>query len=242
MRTAAALVIGNEILSGKTQDANTFALAKWLRKMGIKLSRTVSILDDVETIASEVRSLSATHDYLFTSGGVGPTHDDVTMEGVAAAFGVKVVSDPGLETMITNHYGERLREGHLRMAIVPEGSKQIASAEVWWPVTVMNNVFVLPGVPEIFRLKLTVVEQLVQADVPFLSRAVFTKMDEGTLKPLLDAIVEAYPDVDVGSYPSWTAPDYKTKLTFDGRDAAQLEAAVQRFVATLPAGEPQRVE
>jgi molybdenum cofactor synthesis domain-containing protein len=242
VRTAAALVIGNEILSGKTQDANTFALAKWLRKMGIKLSRTVSILDDIETIASEVRSLSATHDYLFTSGGVGPTHDDVTMEGVAAAFGVKVVSDPGLETMITKHYGERLREGHLRMAIVPEGSKQIASAEVWWPVTVMNNVFVLPGVPEIFRLKLTVVEQLVHADVPFLSRAVFTKMDEGTLKPLLDAIVEAYPDVDVGSYPSWTAPDYKTKLTFDGRDAARLEAAVQRFVATLPEGEPQRVE
>ncbi len=242
VRTAAMLVIGNEILSGKIQDANTVALAQSLRRLGVALRRQVCVLDDVETIATEVRALAASHDFVFTSGGVGPTHDDVTIEGVARAFGVAVVEDEALAAMIRAHYGERLLEGHLRMALVPSGSTQETSEDIVWPLTKLANVLVLPGVPEIFKLKLRIAERLLGADRPFVSRAVYTRMDEGTLKPLLDAVVAAHPEVDVGSYPTWTDPSYKTKLTFDGLDPELVGRATDAFIGTLPAGEPQRVE
>jgi len=241
-RTAAALVIGNELLSGKVQDANVLALALMLRRLGISLRRVVMVEDVVSVIAAEVSALAAAHDVLFTSGGVGPTHDDVTMDAVAAAFDVPVVVDAEMERMLRAHYGERVNEGHLRMARVPAGAVQRSSAEVRWPVTVVRNVWVLPGIPEIFRMKLPIIEAALGADVPYVSRAVFTNMDEGTLKPLLDAVVAAHPDVDVGSYPTWSDASYRTKLTFDGRDRAKIDEALGAFLRTLPAGEPQRVE
>ena len=241
-RTAAALVIGNELLSGKVQDANVLALAAMLRRLGVSLRRVVMVEDVVAVIAKEVESLAAEHDIVFTSGGVGPTHDDVTMDAIAEAFGVPVVVDADMERMLRAHYGERVNEGHLRMARVPSGAAQHSSAEVRWPVTLMRNVWVLPGIPEIFRLKLPIIEAALGVDAPYVSRAVYTNMDEGTLKPILDAVVAAHPAVDVGSYPTWSDPSYRTKLTFDGKDRTAIDAAVGAFVASLPHGEPQRVE
>ena len=121
-RTAAALVIGNELLSGKVDEANLPVLARALRGLGVLLRRVVMVQDDARTIAREVQVLSAAHDWLFTSGGVGPTHDDVTIEAVAAAFGVAVVPSPQMEAMLREHYGARCTDGHLRMALVPEGA------------------------------------------------------------------------------------------------------------------------
>jgi molybdenum cofactor synthesis domain-containing protein len=241
-RTAAALIIGNEILSGKVQDANLLALAVLLRRLGVQLRRVVMVLDEIDTIAEEVRALSASHDFVFTSGGVGPTHDDVTMEGIAAAFGVKAVVHPEMERMLRDHYGDKVKEGHLRMALVPDGATLEISDEVRWPLTLIKNVFILPGVPEIFRMKLAIAEKVVGKDSPFLSRAVYTNMDEGTLKPLLDAIVRDHTEVDVGSYPTWSDPSYRTKLTFDGKSREHVDAAVDAFVKSLPPGEPQRVD
>src|SRR4051812_18319742 len=123
MRTAAALIIGNELLSGKTAEANLHVLARELRALGVLLRRVVMVLDDVEVIAREVTELSASHDVVFTSGGVGPTHDDVTMESVARAFDVGVVISPVLERLICGYYGERCTEGHLLMARVPDGAR-----------------------------------------------------------------------------------------------------------------------
>jgi len=240
--TAAALVVGNELLSGKVQDENVFALAKTLRVLGVKLARVVMILDDVEVIASEVRELARQHDVVFTSGGVGPTHDDVTIEGVARAFGLPVVRNERMEGMLRAHYRERCTEGHLRMALVPEGAELATNDEVTWPAVIVRNVWMLPGIPEIFRKKLTLLRERLRGGVPFVSRAVYTKMDEGDLKPLLDRIVATHPKVEVGSYPKWSDPSYRTKLTFDGLDAPAVESAVRAFVDLLPAGEPQRVE
>jgi len=240
--SAAALVIGNELLSGKVEEANVHVLARTLRGLGVELRRVVMILDDVDVIAREVAELSASHDWLFTSGGVGPTHDDVTVEGVAKAFGVGVVEDPVLATMLREHYQERCTEGHLRMALVPEGASLEASEEIRWPTIRLRNVWLLPGVPEIFRMKLPVVMGHIGTGASFVSRAVFTKMDEGDLRPLLDDVVARFPDVGVGSYPKWQDPTYRTKLTFDGRDVARVDAARDAFVALLPAGEPQRME
>jgi molybdopterin-biosynthesis enzyme MoeA-like protein len=242
MRTAAALVIGNEILSGKVEEANVGVLARTLRGLGVPLERVVVVPDVVEQIVSEIRTLSAAHTWLFTSGGVGPTHDDVTIEAAALAFERKVVSDPKLESMLRGHYKERCTPGHLRMALIPEGASLEVTSEVRWPTVRIENTWLLPGIPEVFRMKLPVVVAHLGVDTPFLSHAVYTRMDEGDLRPLLDRVVADFMDVDVGSYPKWMDPAYKTKLTFDGRDATRVRAALDAFVALLPDGEPVSVD
>jgi molybdenum cofactor synthesis domain-containing protein len=241
-KTAAVLLIGNELLSGKVQDENLLVLAKTLGQLGIRLRRVVTIPDEIETIAAEVKGLAAAHTVVFTSGGVGPTHDDLTVEGVARAFGVPVVESPQMAAMLRAHYRERCNDAHLRMALVPQGAELTSNAEVAWPTIVMQNVWLLPGIPEVFRLKLAHVRERLGGGRPFVSRAVFTKLDEGELKPLLDAVVAAHPDVEVGSYPKWSDPSYRTKLTFDGQEAAFVERAVAAFLKLLPEGEPQRVD
>ncbi len=234
-QTARAVVIGNELLSGKIADKNLALLARTLRRLGVRLERAVFVPDDLETIAREVREAAAAATWVFTSGGVGPTHDDVTIAGVAAAFEVPVVVSEPLEALIRGAYGDRLKEGHLFMARVPEGSRLVRSDTIPWPAVVMRNVFVLPGVPEIFELKLQLVEATVEPGRPFVSLAVLTSLDEGNLKPFLDRVVEEFPAVDVGSYPRWTDPVAKTKLTFDGLDRAVCERARAALVAALPA-------
>lgn len=241
-------MIGNELLSGKVEDANVVVLAKTLRALGIELKRVVMVLDDIDVIAREVKALAEAHDWLFTSGGVGPTHDDVTVRAVATAYGVDVVEDPTLAAMLREHYQERCTSGHLQMALVPRGASLEAHETIRWPTIRVANTWLLPGVPEIFRMKLAVVVDRLAGGIGFVSRAVFTRMDEGDLKPLLDDVVARFPDVGVGSYPKWHEPSeretasYRTKLTFDGRDAVRVEAALGAFVALLPAGEPQRIE
>jgi molybdopterin-biosynthesis enzyme MoeA-like protein len=248
--SAAMIVIGNEILSGKVEEANVVVLARCLWSLGILLRRVVIVNDEVEPIAREVRELSGVHDWLFTSGGVGPTHDDVTVEGVAKAFGVRVVSSPDMEAMLRAHYQERCTEGHLRMALIPEGASLEATDEITWPTIRFGNTWLLPGIPEVFRMKVTVVQAVLlrmareqrTTRAPLVSHAVYTRMDEGVLKPLLDRVVAQFPEVMVGSYPKWLDATYRTKLTFDGRDAARVVAARDAFVGLLPPGEPQRVE
>lgn len=241
-KTAAALVIGNELLSGKVEEQNLAVLARALRGAGIALVRVVMVTDDVDLIANEIRALSSTYDWLITSGGVGPTHDDVTIEAAAKAFGVGVTTSPEVEAMIRAYYKERCTDGHLRMALMPEGATLETSPEIRWPTIRIQNTWLMPGVPEVFRMKIPVVLSRLGQGVAFVSTAVYTKMDEGVLKPLLDRTVAEFPDVDVGSYPKWADPTYKTKLTFDGRDVARVHAARDAFIATLPEGEPQRVE
>lgn len=240
--TAAALAIGNELLNGKVQESNLHPLATTLRALGIRLNRTHTIGDDLELIAREVRELSASHDVLFTSGGIGPTHDDVTIAGVAAAFGVAVEHHPELTTMLERTYGDRLTPEHLAMARVPAGARLLGTADIRWPTVVMNNVWILPGVPEIFRMKLAVVRAHLRGAEEFFGRAVFTLLEEAELKPLLDRVVEAHPEVEVGSYPKWFDPTYRTKVTFDGRQADAVQRALEALLALLPEGEPQRLE
>jgi molybdenum cofactor synthesis domain-containing protein len=241
-KTAAVLIIGNELLTGKVEDANLAALARVLRRLGVALQRVVMVPDDIDTIAGEVRALSRAYDWLFTSGGVGPTHDDVTIEAVAKAFGVEVVLSAPMEAMLRAHYKERTTEGHLRMALIPKGAALETTEEVRWPTVRIENTWVMPGIPEVFRMKLPVIEAKLGQGRAFVSHAVYTNMDEGDLKPLLDQVVRAFPDVDVGSYPKWLGASYRTKLTFDGRDAERVAAARDAFLRTLPAGEPLKVE
>jgi len=241
-RNAAYLLIGNELLSGKIEEKNFAELARTLRGIGIDLARAVVVPDDIDVIANEVRELSDQFDVVFTSGGIGPTHDDITIEAVAKAFGVEAHVDPEMLGMLKSAYGERYTEAHARMALVPDGAELKVSAEVPWPTILMKNVWCLPGVPEVFRMKLMVVRAHMRGAREFHTMSVYTKMDEGHLAPLLDRIVLDHPEVDVGSYPKFMDPTYKTKLTFDAPSENEAKASVDQFLSLLPEGEPQRVE
>jgi molybdopterin-biosynthesis enzyme MoeA-like protein len=240
--SAAALIVGNEILNGKVAEANLVELARTLRPLGVRLARASLLPDELPLLAREIRALSSDYPLLFTSGGVGPTHDDVTIEAVARAFDTRVVEDPRLADLIRSAYGDRCTSDHLRMALVPEGATLAPSIVGAWPTPVFRNVWMLPGVPEVFREKLDTVRAWVRGPAPFVSRAVYTRLEEARLKSLIDAVVEAHPDVEVGSYPRWFEPTYKTKVTFDARDAEAVERGARAFVASLPEDALVRVE
>lgn len=234
MRSAAALIIGNELLSGKIADANVVVLARALRSAGVVFRRVVMVLDEIDTIAAEVLALSGSHDVVFTSGGVGPTHDDVTIDAVAAAFGVPVESSSLMEGLLREYYGERLLPDHLLMARMPSGARLVSSPSMPWPAVVMKNVWVLPGVPEIFQSKIPLILSDLGTDKPFVSFSVLTTLDEGAIKPMLDSVVSAFPHIQIGSYPRFGGVEYRTKLTFDGLDPSAAKAAADAFAASLP--------
>jgi molybdopterin-biosynthesis enzyme MoeA-like protein len=221
--SAAALLIGDELLSGKVRDRNLHALAMTLRSLGIELRRVSVVRDDVDAIAQEVAELSRSHD-------------------VARAFGVSTTVDPLTRRKLQEAYGTRCEDVQLRMATVPEGATLAVPAEGDWPTVVMRNVWILPGVPEIFRTKLDCVRQQLRGPAPFFSRAVLTRLEEPELVPLLERTVARYTAVSIGSYPNWSGTRYRTKVTFDAHDPASVEAALDAFVALLPAGEPVAVE
>jgi molybdenum cofactor synthesis domain-containing protein len=231
--TAAIVVIGDEILSGKFSDENATWLIGELRGLGVALRRIEVIPDLVDEISDAVASAAARHDHVFTSGGVGPTHDDVTIEGVARAFGVGVIRHPILEELLRRHYGELLEPRNLRMAQVPDGAELIP-ADPSWPVTSMRNVYILPGVPAIFRRKFDSIRERFRAR-PFHARRVYCMADEGALAGDLDAIVATYPDVAVGSYPRFDATDYRVIVTLEGLEPARVDRATDELGARLGA-------
>ncbi len=233
--TAAILIIGDEILSGKVDEQNARFLTGELRELGISLRRVEVIPDAVDEIAPSIRTLCGRFDYLFTSGGVGPTHDDVTMAGVAAAFGMRVIRRAELEPLVRTWLGADFTDRDLRMADVPEGARLLhGDPEVpgRWPVVAVNNVFILPGVPSIFRRKFELLRPSLRA-APFHSRVIWVKDPEGMIAGALDAVVDMYADVAVGSYPQLDAADHKVKVTLDGRDSARVDAAQMRLCRLL---------
>ncbi|HEX6277796.1 MAG TPA: molybdopterin-binding protein [Polyangiaceae bacterium] len=242
VETAAVALVGNELLSGKVAEANLVELARTLRALGIRLERALVLPDELDVLSREIAALSAAYGVVFTSGGVGPTHDDVTVEAVARAFGTEPTLDPTFAALLRSVYGERCTPDHLRMALVPRGSELAESPDGAWPVPVMKNVWMLPGVPEVFREKLATVRTWLRGPAPFVSRAVYTLLEEARLKPLIDGVVSRHAGVEVGSYPRWFEPSYKTKITFDARDGELVEAATRDFAESLPPGVLVRVE
>ncbi|MDP3276993.1 MAG: competence/damage-inducible protein A [Deltaproteobacteria bacterium] len=240
-RTAAALIIGDEILTGKIQDTNSFHLAQTLRTLAISLRHVQVVPDDPEAIRGLVSSLRGSHDFVFTSGGVGPTHDDVTIASIAQSLGRQIVRDPVLEANIRAHYGPRCTDDHLRMAAVVEGTTLHFGSDrtVRWPLMVLGNILILPGVPQLFRQSLDLVAALLRDCArPFVCESVFCNGDEPSLRPYIDRIVADFPDLSLGSYPRYFDADYTVKITFDGNDPAQIRRARDAFVHSLP---PERL-
>jgi molybdenum cofactor synthesis domain-containing protein len=231
--TAGIILIGDEILSGKVIDENARFLIEELRELGVGLRRIVVIPDVLSEISETVRWFSERYEHVFTSGGVGPTHDDLTMEGVARAFGGRVVRHPELERLLRDYYGARLEERNLRMADVPEGAHFVHGDHPTWPVIAMNNVYILPGVPEIFRRKFKSIREKFRIS-PFFLRSIFISDEEGHIAHELDRIVAQY-KVQVGSYPKFDSPEYKVKITIESKDQPEVEAACADLTRALGA-------
>jgi molybdenum cofactor synthesis domain-containing protein len=237
---AGIILIGNEILSGKITDANAAYLCRELRALGVEVRRIGVVPDEVDLIAAEVAAFSRDFDVVFTSGGVGPTHDDVTIEGVARAMEVPVVRHPALVGMLERYYQSSLNEAHLKMAEVPEGAELLSGETVRFPTILMRNVYVLPGVPEIFRQKFEALRERFR-DQPFHLRQVFVGIGEGALAEHLNAVLHEYPSLMLGSYPEFSNPEYRVKVTLESRDRDYLERALGALLARLPGGAVVRV-
>ena len=240
-RTAGIVVIGNEILSGKVADTNSPYLAGELRALGVELRRITTIPDELDVIAATVREFHETYDVVFTSGGVGPTHDDVTIEGVARGLGRAVVRHPELEEGLRKYLKGQLNEAHLKMADVPEGTELLHDPSLGFPTIKVENLYVLPGIPEILRKKFEVLRERFAA-APYFLRVIYTRQGESSIAASLNQALVEFPDLLLGSYPKIGDPDYMVKLTVESKSLDYVERAFERLIALLPPGSVVRTE
>jgi molybdenum cofactor synthesis domain-containing protein len=240
--TACVLIIGNEILSGRTQDANLAFLARGLTGIGIRLREARVIPDDIGTIVSTVNEVRAAFDYVFTTGGIGPTHDDITAQSIADAFGVVLIVHPEAKRLLETHYPSgHLNEARLRMAMVPEGAVLLPNPISRAPGFQIGNVFVLPGVPSIMQGIFEQLRHRLVGGTKMLSRSISCHLAEGTLAKDLGALQLRYPDLEIGSYPYFRRGDFGVTLVLRGTEKVRLAAAVGELNALIRAlgGDPQ---
>jgi molybdenum cofactor synthesis domain-containing protein len=237
---AAIVAVGNELLSGKVTDANVPFLIRELRELGLPLLEARWIPDDVETIAATFRDLAARFEVVFSSGGVGPTHDDVTFEGLARAFGVPLARHPDLAREIQAFYGERTNESLLHMADLPDGATLVYEKNLVIPVVLVRNVYVFPGVPKFFQAKFNAIRERFRR-APFHLRRLYTSLDEGEIA---DALREAETrfGIAIGSYPRYDDADHAVLVTLESKERARVEDALAFLLARFPQSGIVRVE
>lgn len=242
MTTVAALIIGDEILSGKVRDANTQSIIDLMCDLGVELRRIITIGDEEEEIAAEVLFCSERFDAVITSGGVGPTHDDRTVAAVARAFGVGIERSPDLERMIRTWWGDRFTEGALRMADVPVGSTLLYSSDGNMPLVVCRNVYLLPGIPRLFHAKIGALRQVLRGE-RHASANLYLSSDESAVAHTLSAVDAAFPEVKIGSYPLHDASvDHQVWITVEAATTDAVGKAVDRLLELLPKDEVVRVD
>jgi molybdenum cofactor synthesis domain-containing protein len=219
--TAALVVIGDEILSGRTQDKNVSQVALWLNQHGIRLTEVRIIPDDIARIVGAVNELRAGHDYLFTTGGIGPTHDDITVDAMAEAFGVPVVVHPEARKILENYYRDRpggLTEARLRMARAPEGAELLPNPSSGAPGVKMGNVYILAGVPGIAASMLEALTGKLEGGLPIVSVTVGARAPESDVADLLRETEAANPGVAIGSYPFFKEGRYGANFVIRSED------------------------
>ncbi|NWT75409.1 FLAD1 synthase, partial [Prunella himalayana] len=243
--TAGIIIIGDEILKGYTQDTNSFFMCRRLRALGVSVARISVVPDDVEAIASEVGAFAARFTYVLTSGGIGPTHDDVTFEAVAKAFGEKVVLHPELVALVHKFFGKtEVQCPEMKLARVPESSRlnygtdRHTGSAFKYPLVSVRNVYIFPGIPALMERALDGLTHLFHSkQTHFHSRTLFVAADELLITPVLDRADAAFRGrVSLGSYPDWTSNYYRVKLTLDSESEQDLEEAYSFLMKELPAG------
>ncbi|MEM7123839.1 MAG: competence/damage-inducible protein A [Pseudomonadota bacterium] len=226
--TAAVLIIGNEILSGRTQDANLAYLGQNLNEIGIQLKEARVVSDDEAEIVDAVNALRARYDYVFTTGGIGPTHDDITADSVAKAFGVGIDYHPEVYEVLKENFESRgmaVNEARMRMARIPDGAKLIDNTVSLAPGFEIENVFVLAGVPSIARAMFEGAKNRLRGGATVLSRSIRVHTGEGTVAADLAEAQTVFPDVDMGSYPWSENGKFGTSLVLRSTDKERLDLA-----------------
>ncbi|MGR3272866.1 competence/damage-inducible protein A [Thalassococcus profundi] len=230
--TAAMLVIGDEILSGRTRDANMHFLAGELTKHGVDLREVRIVSDDRDAIIAAVNDLRAAHDYVVTSGGIGPTHDDITADCIAAAFGVGIDVRDDARDLLQAHYdrqGSELNAARLRMARIPEGATLIDNPVSVAPGFIIGNVHVMAGVPSVFQAMVASVLPTFVGGAPLLSQTLRIDRGEGDIAGPLAELAADYPDLSIGSYPFQKNGAFGANIVIRGTDGAQIDAAMSRL-------------
>jgi FAD synthetase len=239
--TAGIIVIGNEVLSGKVTDTNSPYLCRELRSLGVDVERILTIPDVIDVIAEEVRKMSAAYDFLFTSGGIGPTHDDLTMEGVARAFGLELVLSSSIAGRIERAQGRAPNESQLKMAMIPAGASLVDSGDLWFPVVIVENVYVFPGVPELLMKKFSSIRERFRGE-PFLLKNVYVKRRESEIAAALNDLLLEFPELLLGSYPKIGQEAFHVLLTLESRDASYLGKALESLLSRLEPDAIHKVE
>jgi molybdenum cofactor synthesis domain-containing protein len=232
--TAAILVIGDEILSGRTQDTNTNYIAKFLGTLGIDMREARVVPDVQDEIVAALNALRARYTYVFTTGGIGPTHDDITFESVAAAFGVGVYYHPeAMAAMAARYKPGEFNEARKRMALIPQGAELVRNTVSTAPGVHIGNVFVMAGVPMIMRAMMDAIEPRLKRGAVVHAATVQTKVPEGRLAEGLGKIQKDHKDVAIGSYPFYREDGAGVQLVARGRDANEVETAAREIEAML---------
>ena len=235
-RTAAILVIGDEILSGRTRDANMYHLAKELNIIGIDLKQARFVADEMEAIASSAKELSSIYDYVFSSGGIGPTHDDITADAIASAFGLSIDIRNDAVEILKAYYdrqGLELNSARLRMARVPEGATLIDNAISSAPGFRIRNIYVMAGVPSIFCAMLESILPTLKGGLPMFSESIQINRGEGDIAAELGQTADAFPEVFMGSYPFQKDGKYGTNLVLRSRNKSLLKKARARLMELI---------
>ena len=240
-KTSGIVIIGNEVLSGKTQDINSHFFCAELRQLGVEVQKISTIPDEIEWIGAEVADFSKRFDWVFTSGGVGPTHDDVTIDGIAHGFGLKVVRHPDIEQRLRQRLGRDINEARLRMANVPEGAELLATEALFAPVVKIHNVFIFPGIPKLLQDRFHSIKERFR-ETPYFLKNVFVRQGEGVIASFMNDLLNRYPKLLLGSYPVLDASDYKVKVTLESKDSNYLNQALESFLASLPDGAVHHVQ
>jgi molybdenum cofactor synthesis domain-containing protein len=236
MPSAALLIIGNEILSGRTHDANIQYLASRLTALGVRLRETRVVEDDAAAIGRALNALRRAHTYVFTTGGIGPTHDDITAASIARALKLPLVTDGAALARLTAHYRERggtLNAARRRMARMPKGSVLIDNPVSAAPGFRIRNVFVFAGVPAIMQAMFESVAPSLRGGPPLLSRTVRVSLPEGDFAAGLERLQARFADVEIGSYPSFSRRDWGVRIVLRCQDADRLDAAVAGLLALI---------
>ena len=234
--TAAVLIIGDEILSGRTQDTNLRDIARYLGAHGVDLAEARTVPDVMDEIIAALNALRSRYDYVITTGGIGPTHDDITADAVAAAFGVELYEHPDIIAMMTARWSGELNAARRRMARVPQGGELVKNPVQGPPGFTIGNVFVLAGVPQIMRGMLEDVGWRLKGGAVVVARTVRVEgSGEGVIAAPLEAVAKAHPTMSLGSYPFYGQDGFGSNLVLRGRDPAEVEQVVAELIEALTA-------
>lgn len=233
--TAALIVIGDEILSGRTHDKNIAQVASWLQVQGIRLSEVRVVPDVTERIVAAVNALRADNDYLFTTGGIGPTHDDITVDAVAQALAVPVVIHPEARAILDRYYADKggLNEGRLRMARVPEGAELIPNRKSGAPGIRWGNIYMMAGVPHITAGMLDALTGTLEGGAPLLSETVGGFIPESEVAGMLRDVEKANPNCQIGSYPFFREGKVGSNFVVRSTNRGDLDACMAALCAGL---------